>query len=388
MTPLMRERRRIRSPPMCAAPRGTAATVKPLASMERQGRIGWLGRARASIANLSKAQAGRQVALEEANAQAERARQPGRGRDAEAPQEIPPRGWKDILLRTWKEFSDDQAPLVAAGVTFYTLLALFPGIGAFVALWGLFGDVAEAQRDLAGLSRVLPGGAITVIGDQMRNVAAASDGGLSLAAISGFFVSLWSANGAAKALIAGIGLAYDEREARGFIRKTLTSLAMTVGFLAYALVTGTVAVLGSSLGRGVSEDAAMLFRAVAWPALFVSLCIGLAALYRYGPSRDRAKWRWVTWGSVFAAVAWLAMSMGFSVYAANFGSYDRTYGGLGAVIGFMTWIWISVMVVLLGAELNSEIEHQTARDSTVGAPRPLGARGAAMADTVGAAQGR
>jgi len=296
-----------------------------------------------------------------ASQQAVRAQEPGRGRDAEAPQDIPARGWRDILWRTWKEFTDDQAPLVAAGVTFYTLLALFPGIGAFVALWGLFGDVEQARRDLSGLAAVLPGGAITVIGDQMTNVAATSEGGLSLAAAVGFGISLWSANGAAKAIMAGIGLAYDEREARGFVRKTLTSLSMTLGFLGYALVTGAVAMAESVVGRDAGVAGVLAYRAVAWPILFAALCLGLAALYRYGPSRDKAKWRWVTWGSVFAACAWLSMSVAFTLYAANFGSYDRTYGALGAVIGFMTWIWISVMVVLLGAELNAEIEHQTAR---------------------------
>lgn len=314
--------------------------------------------------------------------------EPGRGRDAEAPEEIPARGWKDILIRTWKEFLDDEAPLVAAGVTFYTLLALFPGIGAFVALWGLFGDVAAAQKDLQSLAAILPGGAITVIGDHMANVAAANEGGLSLAALGGLLVSIWSANGATKAIIAGIGLAYDEKEERGFIRKTLTSLALTLGFLVFALAVAVVLVAQPALERMVGQGGALLFGAVAWPALFAGLCLGLAVLYRYGPSRDRAKWRWLTWGSAAAAGLWLLMSLGFSFYAAHFGSYDKTYGPLGAVIGFMTWIWISSMVVLLGAELNSEIEHQTARDSTVGAPRPLGQRGATMADTVGAAQGR
>lgn len=354
--------------------------------MTRLADRGWLGWARAERLRLTGAgEAGRQRSS--GSQVAFPAEEPGRGREAEAPAEIPPRGWKDILARTWTEFTDDQAPLVAAGVAFYTLLALFPGIGAFVALWGLFGDIEDARRDLASLQAVLPGGAITVIGDQMENVAAANQSGLSLAAVVGFVVSLWSANGAAKAMIAGIGLAYDEREKRGFLRKTLTSLAMTLGFLGYALAIGAVAAAEAIVGHDAGGAGVLAYRALAWPLLFVALCLGLAALYRYGPSRDRAKWRWVTWGSVFAASAWLGMSVGFSLYAANFGSFDRTYGALGAVIGFMTWIWLSVMVVLLGAELNSEIEHQTARDSTVGPPQPMGARGATMADTIGAAQG-
>jgi membrane protein len=310
----------------------------------------------------------------------------GRGRDARGPSQIPPRGWADIAIRTAKEFLEDEAPLVAAGVTFYSLLALFPGIGAFVALWGLFGDVSAAQEDLQSLAVILPGGAITIIGQHMANVAAANSGGLSFAALGGVIVSLWSANGATKAMMAGVGLAYEEKERRGFLRKTLISLAFTAGFLVFVMTLTAVLLARPAIEHFAGHNVALLFNAVSWAALFVVLCLGLAVLYRYGPSRDRVKWRWITWGSVAAAVLWLIASIGFSLYAANFGTYDKTYGPLGAVIGLMTWIWISSMVVLLGAELNSEIEHQTAQDSTIGAPKPLCQRGAAMADTVGAAQ--
>lgn len=314
------------------------------------------------------------------------ARETGRGRTADGPGDIPRRGWRDILIRTWKEFREDEAPLVAAGVTFYCLLALFPGVGAFVAIWGLFADVGEAERNLQRLALVLPGGAITVIGDHMRDLAAQPAQGLSFAALGGLLLSIWSANGAMKAMIQGVGVAYDETAQRGFIAGTLTSLAFTVGFLVFALVAVGVAVAQPWVSDHVGAEAGWMFAGVAWPGLFVLLCLGLAVLYRYGPNRDRAKWRWVTWGSGAAAALWLAASVGFSLYAGNFGHYDKTYGPLGAVIGFMTWIWISSMVVLLGAELNSEIEHQTAKDSTVGPPQPIGRRGAAMADSVGEAQ--
>jgi membrane protein len=315
-----------------------------------------------------------------------RAQEPGRGREAESPQDIPARGWKDIALRTWKEFRDDEIPMISAGVTFYTLLALFPGIGAFVALWGLFADVAEAQQDLQRLSGVLPGGAITLIGDQMRNVAAASEGGLSLAAIGGLLVSLWSANGAMKAIITGLNIAYDEKETRHFLRKLLTSLAFTLGFLGFLIVAAGALVSQPAIEAFAGRGPSLLFGLIAWPSIFVVFVIGLAVLYRYGPSRRPAKWRWLTWGSGFAGLVWLVASVAFSLYVGAFGSYDKTYGPLGAVVGFMTWTWISSMVILLGAELNSEMEHQTARDSTVGPPKPLGDRGAVMADTVGRAQ--
>ena len=343
---------------------------------------------------LTERQAGTRIAASGAKRRSDQPRldaliglERGRGRSAEHPGEIPMRGWKDILIRTVKEFLDDEAPLVAAGVTFYSLLALFPGIGAFVALWGLFGDVGEAQRNLQSLTTILPGGAITVISDHMANVAAAHESGLSLAALGGLLLSIWSADGAMTALIVGVGIAYDEPDKRGFLKKKLVSLSFTAGFLVFALAAAAVTVIYPALKHHNGSDAALVFGAVAWPALFIILCGGLALLYRHGPSRDRAKWRWITWGSVVAAVIWLAASIGFSLYAANFGTYDKTYGPLGAVVGFMTWIWISSMVVLLGAELNSEIEHQTVKDSTVGRPRRRGRRGAKMADTVGEAQG-
>lgn len=314
------------------------------------------------------------------------ASQSGHGRQADRPAEIPARGWKDILVRTFKEFGDDQIPLIAAGCTFYALLALFPGVGAFVALYGLFADVSDAQRHVQAMSAILPGGAISLIGDQMVRVAAARKDGLSLAFVGGLLVALWSANGAMKAVITGLNIAYEEREKRGWIGKVVIPLAFTVGFLAFAMTAITLAALGAAIQMRVGETAGTIYTAVYWPALFVGLVTGMTLLYRFGPSRSRVRWRWISWGSALAACAWLAMSGAFSFYAAHFGHYDKSYGALGAVIGFMTWTWLSSMVLLLGAELNSEIEHQTARDTTTGPPQPMGSRGAVMADTVGKSQ--
>jgi membrane protein len=309
-----------------------------------------------------------------------------RGRRAEQPSQIPRAGWKDILVRTWKEFGDDQIAMISAGVTFYVLLAIFPGIGAFVALYGLMADVHDAQRHLQTLSAILPGGVITLVGDQMIRAAAGKTGGLSFAALGGLGLSIWSANGAMKAVITGLNVAYDEHEKRGFIRQTALSLGFTLGFLTFILgVIGVLAVhAGLEAARGPSV--ALAFAGVAWPLVLLGLIGGLALLYRFGPSRDHVQWRWISWGSVIVAVGWVATSAIFSAYVANFGRFDKTYGPLGAVVGFMTWTWISSLVVLLGAELNSEIEHQTAKDTTTGAAQPLGRRGAVMADTVGEAQ--
>jgi membrane protein len=309
-----------------------------------------------------------------------------RGRHADTPREIPAKGWKDILIRSWKEFGDDQAPLVAAGVTFYTLLALFPALGAFAALYGLFADVAEAQRHLALLSAVLPPDALRFVGEQLVRLSAGHEGGLSLAFLGGLLLSIWSANGAMKAMITAMNIAYDEKEKRGFIKKTVTSLAFTVGFLAFGLASIAALAIPAAIEPYMGAAAATLFRWITYPALLACLALGLALLYRFGPSRDRVRWRWITPGSAAAMLLWVVASALFSIYVANFANYEKTYGSLGAVIGFMMWLYFSAQVVLLGAELNSEIEHQTAKDTTIGPERPLGARGAVMADTVGAPQ--
>lgn len=309
-----------------------------------------------------------------------------RGRGADSPRDIPAKGWKDILIRTWKEFGDDQAPLVAAGITFYTLLALFPAMGAFAALYGLFADVAEAQRHLALLQVVLPPDTLRLVGEQLVRLSAGHEGGLSLAFVGGLLLSIWSANGATKAMITAMNIAYDETEKRSFVRKTATSLAFTLGLLLFGLATVAVLAIPAAIEPFAGVQAATLFRWVTYPALLVALGFGLALLYRFGPSRDRVRWRWITWGSATALLLWVAASAAFSIYVANFADYEKTYGSLGAVIGFLMWLYFSAQVVLLGAELNSEIEHQTVKDTTVGPERPLGVRGAVMADTVGAPQ--
>jgi membrane protein len=330
--------------------------------------------------------AGAGVALLQEPGQRRLVRQAGRGRLARSPTQIPARGWKDILLRTWKEFNEDQIPMIAAGVTFFTLLALFPGLGAFVALYGLFADVAEAQRHLQLLAFMLPPDVLKFIGEQMIRLAAAKGGGLSFAFVAGLLASIWSANGAVKALMTGLNIAYEEREKRNLVRRTLTSLAFTLGLLVFAISAIAILAARPAIETFVGERAAMVFGWISWPLLLVGVIVGVALLYRFGPSRELVRWKWISWGSAVAVLTWVAISALFSVYVGNFAHYDRTYGSLGTVIGFMVWLWISSLVILLGAELNSEIEHQTARDSTTGAPQPLGARGAAMADTVGAAQ--
>lgn len=310
-------------------------------------------------------------------------KEPERGREAHKPSEIPLSGWRDILSRTWSEFNKDRITAVAGGVAFFSLLAVFPALAAFVSLYGLFSDVSAAREQLNMLRGLLPPDALTFVGDQMLRIAGGEQTKLSLAFVVSLLLSLWSANAGVKALLDGLNIAYEEREKRGLIKLNLVSLAFTVGFLIFAIVVlGAVVVVPvvlSVLGFSGEDPMAVL----RWPLLFAAIVLVLQMLYRYGPSRALARWRWVSWGSVTAAVLWLVASLLFSLYVSNFAHYDRTYGSLGAVVGFMTWLWLSTIVVLFGAELNAEIEHQTAVDSTTGAPARLGSRGAKMADTVG-----
>ncbi|HVV91888.1 MAG TPA: YihY/virulence factor BrkB family protein [Hyphomicrobiales bacterium] len=311
-----------------------------------------------------------------------------RGRQAASPGEIPPRGWKEVLKRTVSEFSDDRILSVAAGVTFYVLLAIFPAIAALISIYGFFADPTAMSSQLAHLAGVLPGGAMDVVGDQMKRVAAQKPSSLGVGFVIGLVVALWSASSGIKALFDALNVAYEEKEKRGFIRLSAIALLVTLGALAFALVAiGAVVVLPIVFNFiGFGSLSATLMNVVRWPALLVIMALALAVLFRFGPSRASARWRWVSWGSALAAVLWVGGSLLFSWYVANFGSYNKTYGSLGAVIGFMTWIWLSTTVILLGAELNCELERQTARDSTTEGGRPLGSRGAVAADTVAGPQ--
>ncbi|WP_240048233.1 YihY/virulence factor BrkB family protein [Crenalkalicoccus roseus] len=306
------------------------------------------------------------------------------GRDAERPSEIPARGWWAILKRTAQQVSEDRVMTEAAGVTFYTLLAFVPALAALVSIYGLFADPAEVERHLQGLEGVIPGGGMEILNDQVTRIAGQTGGTLGLSLVISLGISLWSANQAMKALVDALNVVYEEKETRSFFRRTLLTLALTLGGIVFILfaMAGVVAVPVILGFIGLGDTADLLLRWARWPLLLVGVTVFLAVVYRYGPDRKEARWRWVSWGSAFAAVVWVVGSALFSWYVANFGSYNETYGSLGAVVGFMTWIWISAIVVLVGAELNAEMEHQTARDTTKQPEKPMGRRGAKMADTV------
>lgn len=310
-----------------------------------------------------------------------------RGGYADSPTEIPARGWWAIVKRVPRQVSDNRLMAEAAGVTFYGLLAIFPALAALVSLYGLVADPATISAHLSDFAGMVPGGGMEILNDQLKQLASHSGGTLSLGAVVGLLAALWSANGGTKALFDALNVVYGEREKRGFILRTAISLAVTLGTLVFVLLALAaviaIPVILQFIGLGMASD--LLLRILRWPLLLVGLTVLLAFIYRFGPSREQARWRWVSWGGAFAAVVWVLGSIAFSWYVANFGTYNKTYGSLGAIVGFMTWLWLSSLVVLVGAQLNAEMEHQTIRDSTTGPEKPLGTRGATKADEVAAA---
>jgi membrane protein len=318
--------------------------------------------------------------------QDKRASEPGRGRGARTPLQIPWRGWKDVLGRTYQEIFADRLLALASSVVFYSLVALFPGIAAGVSFYALFSDPGTIAKHLSIAADIVPAGALDIMQTEIGRIAARSDGKLTFGFLIGLGIALWSANAGMKALFDALNVIYDETEKRGIIRLNLESLGFTICAIAGAVVALAAVVIFPLLlvAFGLTTLDAPLIAFLRWPVMFVLMLVALAVLYRYGPSRRPAKWRWLSVGSIFAALTWLGVSSLFSWYLAHFANYDATYGALGAVVGLMMWMWLSAIVVLVGAELNAEIEHQTARDSTAGPERPLGFRGAVMADTVGA----
>ncbi|MGV3760581.1 MAG: YihY/virulence factor BrkB family protein [Actinomycetota bacterium] len=312
--------------------------------------------------------------------------QAGRGREAESPADIPARGWKDIAARTFAEAKSDHVPLLAAGVAFFALLALVPAMVAFVSLYGLLADPTDVARHVADLLGAAPSEVQDLVTNQLEAVTSEASGSIGFGLVAGVAVALWSASSGMKHVIEALNAAYDEEEGRGFVRQRGLALLFTVGavlFMVAAIVVLTVvpALLeGSPLGSA-AEAAIGIAR---WPALALAFAVGLAVLYRYGPSRDDAEWRWVTPGAVVATVLWIAASAGFSVYVARFGSYNETYGSLGGIVVAMLWLFLTAYVALMGAELDAEMERQTLRDTTEGHDEPLGQREAMAADTVGA----
>ncbi len=317
-----------------------------------------------------------------------RAHERGRGRHATHPLQIPWRGWYDILWRTYREMNSDRLLSIAGGVSFFVLLAIFPAVTALVSAYGLFFNTSTITDNLSLLNDVVPDNVLSIVHEQASRIASNSGRALSIGFVVGIVVSLWSAMSGVKAIIDALNVIYEQKEGRNVLKLNVVALVFTLaGFAAFLLAIAAIVILPLILSPiGLGSMTETLTRIARWPVLLVVLLVGLAVLYRYGPDRRAARWQWVSVGSVFAAVTWIAASFLFSWYLVSFANYNATYGSLGAVVGLMIWLWISTILVLLGAELNAEIEHQTERDSTVGDEKPLGVRGAVMADTVGAKQ--
>lgn len=308
-----------------------------------------------------------------------------RGRTALAPWHIPLRGWRDVVLRVHKESSRDNLSLIAAGMAFYAMLSVAPALAAIVSIYGLVVSPEELGLQMEVLSSYLPTEAEELIQAQLAELVSTRDNSLGWGIVASVGISLWSASRAMKSLFGGLNAVYDELETRGWFWLALQSVSFTLaGILALGLTVVGLAVVPLVLSYlPMSDFFNLAARCVS--GLLVSLVVlgGLAVLYRYGPSRSRAQWRWVIVGALVAWVTWGAASAGFSWYVSNFNSYQNTYGALGAVAILLMWFYVSAYAMLIGGELNAELEHQTSQDSTVGNDRAMGDRGAVMADQLG-----
>jgi membrane protein len=308
-----------------------------------------------------------------------------RGRQATRPGEVPARGWLDVLKRTVRGIRDSHAAIVAAGVAFYAFLALVPALIAVVAIYGLVANPADVKSQITSFTDALPRDAQRLLSNQLSSITRKAGGGTGIAAIIAIAGALWAASSGIAALNTGLTVVNREQETRGFLKKRVLALVLTLFAVAgvlvmLALVVALPSVLESIDITGVGSTLLELAR---WPLLALVLLVGLAVIFRYGPQRRRPRWRWVSPGAVVAMLVGLAASIGFSIYVSLLGNYNKTYGALGAIIIMLLWLYLMAFAVLFGAAINAELEHQTEKDTTAGDERPMGERGAHVADTVG-----
>ncbi len=312
-----------------------------------------------------------------------------RGRTARQPQEIPARGWWDVTWRVLKRLGSDNVTLVAGGLAMYALLSVFPGLTAAVSVYGLFSSPDDVLKHMSVFAGVLPPGVLDIFNAQLQTFVSHAQSTLSVAAALGLVLALWSARSAMSALMTATNIAYGEREKRNFFIQVLISLVLTlgaiVGFIAMLLLGVAIPVALKVLGT--STWAQWALDVPQWMLLWLFAIVALAFVYRYAPAREPARWRWVTWGSAIAATLWLAASALFAIYVRTFANYGRTYGALGGVVALLMWFYLSGILVVLGAEINAEMERQTRQDTTEGPAEPMGRRGAYAADTIGPSAG-
>lgn len=308
-----------------------------------------------------------------------------RGREANSPSQIPVKGWKDTLLRVKKEIGNDRLSLVSAAMSYYALLALVPAMTSIVLIYAWISDPEEISNHISKAGRFIPNEFQEILRGQLTSLSSKAQSTLGFSAIGALLFSLWSSSKANKAIMEALNMVNEEKESRGFIKFNLTAMGLTLlgvvlSVVAILVVIGMPALMSQfEFGDTVETVVAGL----SWVFMLALFTFYLAIIYRFAPCRNKPKWKWVSWGAVIAAVLWALTSLLFSWYAAKFGDFNKTYGSLGAVIVLMTWFYISSFVILLGAEINAESEHQTKKDTTVGPDKPMGFRKAKMADTVG-----
>jgi membrane protein len=308
-----------------------------------------------------------------------------RGRNAKEPEQIPARGWWDIAMRVKNDLSRDNVSLIAGGLAMYALLSVFPALAAAVSFYGLVFTPTDVIQQMHAFSAVLPPGVWDIFNNELQDVARRESSTLTVGAVLGAVVALASARSGMASLIQAANIAYQEREKRGLLKQVMTSVAFTLGAILGFILMLLLGVAVPLLFKVIStnpwvQNAVSILR---WALLWAFAVLGLALIYHFAPARERARWRWVTWGSVFAATLWLAVSILFAIYIATFGSYAKTYGALGGVVVLLMWFYLSSFCLVLGAEINSEMERQTTRDTTDGPEAPMGQRGAYAADTLG-----
>ncbi|CAN5238759.1 YihY/virulence factor BrkB family protein [soil metagenome] len=307
-----------------------------------------------------------------------------KGHQASRPLEIPKSGWKEVLLRVKDQLDKDNIGIIAAGVAFYFFLAIFPLLGAFVSIYGLAMDPAQVEQQMDDLTSVLPEQAHVMLNEILQNIVQSSDSTLGWALVFGLLLSLWSANAGMKSLFEGINIAYGEENKRGFIAQNAITLLFTLGAIIIGIISITLVAAFPAFvdNLGLPEVVKTILGLGRWLLLGAIIMFSLALIYQYAPFREDAKFRWVSWGAIIATVLWIAASLLFSFYVNNFGNYNETYGSVAAVVILMLWLNLTFFIILLGAEINSELEHQTARDTTKGAEKPMGERGAYHPDHV------
>ncbi|MDT0277930.1 YihY/virulence factor BrkB family protein [Blastococcus goldschmidtiae] len=305
------------------------------------------------------------------------------GIDAGSPTQIPARGWKQVLKRAWAENNADNMPIIAGGVAFFGFLAVFPALIALISIYGLIVSPEQAAAQVEELTTGLPEDARTLIETQVANIADAG-GALTWGLVLSTFGALFSASGGVNNLVKAVNIAYDEVETRNFVKLRALSLVLTLGAVVFVVLTiGLIAVLPVVIDvLPLGSVGTVLAEVGRWVALLLVVAGSLAVLYRVAPDRDAPRFRWVSLGSVLVTVVWAVVSLGFTFYVNNFGSYDATYGAIAGVIVLMLWLYLTCYLVLLGAEINSEAEHQTGHDTTSGEPMPMGERDAVKADTL------